>query len=393
MTYVGVDVAKKTHYACITSENNKVLTAPFAFDNDDVGYAKLRIAVEKFPKDEVVVGLESTSIYGENLIAFLARLGYQVALINPIETAGVRKSKIRKTKTDKIDSRNICEYLVKSEYRLLQLKELQMVSLRGLCRFLQSLKKTNARLKTQIVSYLDVTFPEYQTLFNPVHGKGSLAVLMEFPSAQAIAKANVLKLTNILREASNKCLGRARADELKALAKRSVAAPSFDLSFQIRTAIEQLRFVQSQIEDTKNRIAEMYDSMDSVIKTVPGIGPITGSMILSEIGDIKRFSKPRQLIAFAGLDPVVSQSGSFNAQSTRMSKRGSSTFRYALVTAAWQATLNSPYFAKYYEEKRAIKGRHYATLGHVAGKLVKVIFTMLKNDVPFNESKLCAEAA
>ena len=71
---------------------------------------------------------------------------------------------------------------------------------------------------------------------------------------------------------------------------------------------------------------------DSVIMTIPGIGYINGGMILGEIGDIHRFSNPNKLLAFAGLDPSVYQSGNFQAKTTRMSKRGSRVLRYALGT-------------------------------------------------------------
>jgi transposase len=100
----------------------------------------------------------------------------------------------------------------------------------------------------------------------------------------------------------------------------------------------------------------VFDTLGSVIATVPGIGAINGSMILSEIGDVTRFSNPGQLIAFAGLDPIVRQSGNFRAKTTRMSKRGSSVLRYALVNAAWNVSLNNATFKANYNEKFAQKG-------------------------------------
>ena len=384
MFYVGVDIAKNSHCACVTNDRQAVLTAPFFFSNDESGFAKFRNSFKKYPKNDVIVGLEATSVYGENLIAFLAELGYQVALINPIETASVRKTKIRNTKTDKIDAKLICRYLSKEEYRLIQPKELQTLQLRGLCRFRQTLKKSKTRLKTQLVSYLDVSFPEFHAAFSSIHGKGAYAVLSAFPSAQAIAKANISKLSNVLSTASRGRCGRSYADTLKALAKSSVASPNCDMSFQIKQTITQIQLIDSQLKDVEKHICKVFDEIDSVIRTVPGIGSINGSMILSEIGDIKRFSNPSQLIAFAGLDPVVRQSGNFRAKSTRMSKRGSGVLRYALINAAWNVSLNNATFKAYYTEKIAQKGRHYAALGHVAGKLTRVIFKMLKDNVAFN---------
>jgi transposase len=156
------------------------------------------------------------------------------------------------------------------------------------------------------------------------------------------------------------------------------------MGVQIRAVIPQIQLIESQLKDVEKRIAKIFNSLDSVIGTVPGIGAINGSMILSEIGDIARFSNPAQLIAFAGLDPITRQSGKFRAKSTRMSKRGSSTLRYALMNAAWNASLNNKTFGDYYNAKFAQKGRHYSALGHVAGKLTRVIFAMLKNDMAFD---------
>lgn len=118
--------------------------------------------------------------------------------------------------------------------------------------------------------------------------------------------------------------------------------------------------------------------------TIPGIGYINGGMILGEIGDIHRFSKPCQLLAYAGLDSSVKQSGNFNASHTRMSKRGSRVLRYTLINAAHDVVKNNSTFKVYFESKRAEGRTHYNALGHYAGKLVRVIFKMLTDDEAFN---------
>lgn len=269
MIYVGVDIAKNTHYACVMRDTKTVLTPPFAFQNDENGFAKFLDSFKKHPKKSVIVGLESTSIYGENLIAFLAEKGYSIALINPIETAVSRKRKIRNTKTDKIDCKVICNYLATEEYRLMQPKELELLNLRGLCRFRQTLKKSNARLKTQLVSYLDVCFPEFFKVFSSVHGKGAYAVLSEYPSAQDVEKANITKLSNILSSASRGKLGRFKAEQLKHLAKHSVAAKNSDMSFQLKNTIGQIRLIEIQLKNVEAAITKAFKDIGSVIGTIP----------------------------------------------------------------------------------------------------------------------------
>ena len=107
-------------------------------------------------------------------------------------------------------------------------------------------------------------------------------------------------------------------------------------------------------------------------------------MILGEIGNIHRFSSPGKLLAFADLDPSVYQSGNFQARRTKMSKRGSKVLRYALINAAHNVVKNNATFKAYYDVKMAEGQTHYNALGHCAGKLVRVIWKTMTNDLEFN---------
>lgn len=123
---------------------------------------------------------------------------------------------------------------------------------------------------------------------------------------------------------------------------------------------------------------------DNDVMAIPGIEYINGGMILGEIGDIHRFSKPCQLLAFARLDPSVYQSVYLNASHTRMSKRGSRVLRYALINAAHNVVKNNNTFKVYYNAKMAEGQNHYNALGHCADKLVRILFKILTDDVAFN---------
>ena len=131
-------------------------------------------------------------------------------------------------------------------------------------------------------------------------------------------------------------------------------------------------------------MAEFMTFHDSVIMTIPGIGYINNGIIVGKIGDIHRFSNPCKLLAFAGLDPSVYQSGNFQARRTRMSKRDSRVLRYALNNAAHNVVKNNATFKAYYNKKMAEGRTHYNALGHCADKLVRVIWKMLTDEVEFN---------
>ena len=129
---------------------------------------------------------------------------------------------------------------------------------------------------------------------------------------------------------------------------------------------------------------EIVKALGSVIMTIPGIRYVEAGMILGEIGDIHRFPDCSKLLAFAGLDPIIRQSGKFNANHTRMSKRGSRVLRYALVYSAHNVVKNNETFKKYYDLKCSQGRGHYAALGHCAGKLVRIIYKLLSENLPFD---------
>ena len=131
-------------------------------------------------------------------------------------------------------------------------------------------------------------------------------------------------------------------------------------------------------------MADIMKFNDSVIMTIPGIGYINSGMILGEIGNIHRFSSPCKLLAFAGLDPSVYQSGNFQARRTKMSKRGSKVLRYALINTAHNVVKNNATFKTYYDIKMMEGRTDYNALEHCAGKLVRVIWKMMTNDLEFN---------
>ena len=148
----------------------------------------------------------------------------------------------------------------------------------------------------------------------------------------------------------------------------------------------ELDDLEKQIKDIDLAIMTLMELLNSPILSIPGVGYTLGAMIISEIGDIKRFSNPSKLLAFAGLDPVVKQSGDFQASSMKISKRGSTYLRYAIYRVAFLIIYNNETFHNYYLEKRAQGKSHRSALGHVSNKLVRVIFKILTDETPFNLS-------
>ena len=386
MIYVGIDIAKLNHYASAIDSDGVVLIEPFEFLNDNAGFYTLLSKLNSFELDDIIIGLESTAHYGNNLVSFLVTKGLHVCVINPIQTATLRKNNIRKTKTDKVDTLVIAKAVALMDHpRFVTLYNIALMQLKNLGRFRMKLVKQRSRTKIQLTAYLDQVFPELQYFFKSgIHQKTVYAILKEAPSATRIASMHLTHLKNLLVSNSHGHFKKETALELRVLAQKSVGTADRSLSIQITQSIAQIELLDSQLDAVESEMKDIVTSLDSVIMTIPGIGPINGGMILGEIGDINRFSKPRKLLAFAGLDPSVYQSGNFIAKKTKMSKRGSSALRYALMNAAHNIVKYNQTFKEYYDSKRAEGRGHYNALGHCAGKLVRIIYKMLKDDVEFN---------
>lgn len=386
MIYVGIDIAKLNHFASAISSDGEILIEPFKFTNDGDGFQLLVSKLESLESDDIIIGLESTAHYGDNLVRYLVASCFKVCVLNPIKTSSMRKNNIRKTKTDKVDTYIIAKTLMMQDsFRFVSYYDLDLMDLKTLGRFRQKTIKQRTRLKIQLTSYVDQVFPELQYFFKSgLHQKSVYALLKEAPTPQDIASMHMTHLAHLLEASSHGHFKKEEAKELRVLAQKSVGTSDSALSIQITHSIAQIELLDSQLDRVESEMADIMKFNDSVIMTIPGIGYINGGMILGEIGNIHRFSNPSKLLAFAGLDPSVYQSGNFSAKHTRMSKRGSRILRYALMNAAHNVVKNNATFKTYYDAKMAEGRTHYNALGHCAGKLVRVIWKMLTDDVEFN---------
>lgn len=118
MIYVGIDIAKQNHFASIMNSDGEILVQPFPFTNDFAGFQKLHTHLDVYPKSDILIGMESTAHYAENLTCFLYTREFQVCIINPIQISVLRRSNIRKTKTDSADTYLIIKALSLNHYRL-----------------------------------------------------------------------------------------------------------------------------------------------------------------------------------------------------------------------------------------------------------------------------------
>ena len=386
MFYLGIDIGKKNHVASMLGEGEKKpLFKGFSFTNTTEGAERL---VARISPDagEVCVGMEATGHYWLALYSFLFDKGYTIHVINPIQTDGWRKGiEIRKRKTDDIDSVLIADLIRYGDFSETRLADESVQSLRTLSRFRTYLVDSISDLKRKAICVLDQVFPEYESLFSDIFGATSKELLLKYSSPAELENLSVKTLTEFLETASRKKCGEAKAAQIIHTAKHSFGVTHCrdTFSFQLRALLEQMRFIEKQVADTEAEISAIMEELNSPITTIPGIGPVLGAVILGEIGDISRFESPSKLVAYAGIDASVSQSGAFEATHNRMSKRGSPYLRRALFVASNVAVRFDPDLGAFYQRKRA-EGKHHSTcLGAVSRKLCYIIFKILSENRPY----------
>ena len=392
MIYVGIDVASKKHDCFIMRDTGEVFSKKaFTIKNDIEGYKKLHNSINQFvesTKDSNVrIGLESTGHYSKNILLYLIKQGFQATLINPILTNMDRKaSSVRKTKTDTIDAEAICKFLDKNrlDFKPYTLLSYHIDALKSLTRQRFSLVKQQTSQKIIFQRLINVIFPEFSGLFSSVYVESALNILYAYPTPRRLARAHVSSIDKLLHHNSS-----VTAAKIIEKAKNSIGQSEEYLGFELKHTIDMIRFYESQVEIYNKQIEHELSQIDygKIITSISGVGIITGAMIISEIGDINNFQTPYQLLAFAGLDPVVNQSGEFESSHNKPSKRGSKYLRWAIhqVSAGiwkWDKT-----FKEYYDKKIKEGKHHYVAIGHIDKKLVRVIFSLLKNKKSFIPQK------
>lgn len=391
MIYVGIDVAKDKHDCFAMNSDGEILIEKLTITNNLDGFETLYNSLMNFSDslDNIKVGLEATGHYSNNILNFLTEKGFNIYLINPLQTnLYVKGQSLRKTKTDKLDAHVIATMLVSDNLKPYIPVSYHISELKSLTRHRFRLVKENSKFKTSLVRLVDIVFPELPKIVSSVAQKSCLALLYELPSAKDIAECNLTHLTHLLSNNSYKHFGRDKAIQIRDLARNSIGLNSNSVSFELKQTISIIQFIQEQLDDVEKRIKEILKEINSPIRTIPGISFKTAGSILAEIGDISRFDSPAKLLAFAGLDPSMYQSGKFFSTHSVMVKRGSKYLRFALMTAARMVCLNDSTFNAFKDRKMA-EGKHYmVAMGHVAKKLVRVIYYLLKTNNVYQASKV-----
>lgn len=397
----GIDVSKRFSDMCVLSPQNDVLLRQKIYHD----ITSMKLAEEKLHEVESqcgtrpVVVMESTSHYHLILFQFFTDAGFEVVVVNPIQSGALKNINVRKVKNDRVDA-----YRIAMLYRLKVLRPSQIPTstlrgLRLLTRQRSELMDDVTRFKNRLTAHLDQIFPGYCEVFSDVGGVSSRAVLRRWPVPDMLLAVSMDEVAEFIGKAGNKGrkFGSEKAAKLRdaAMSARVIgvrSASNASLIVNMLDIIEGLLAAIQRVEDEIKALVKQEPGFDEDVQllcSIPGIGFNSAVVIVAEMGDISLFRKPKQLAAYFGLDPGERQSGTFKGRKNKLSKRGSPQVRAVLHMAAVSSvsrnrngTYKNPVLAGYYERKCMEKPKNVARVA-VMRKLSNIIYAVLRDCKPF----------
>ena len=397
--YVGIDVSSKSNVVYLMLPNGDK-HSNFSVANSHDGSTKLvkRIfsALVAESLDSVVIGLEATSVYGDNLVYFLredatlAQFDRKIHVLNPKQVSKFKESYNDLPKNDYMDSFVIADCLrfgrinkdvYLNDYRYIALQNLTRARYYAVCNLVKEKQR-----------FMNILFKKYSTMtqekvFHDTFSTTALAVYEEFDSAEALANMDLQELTDfIIEKGKNRFLDPdAVAKAIQKAARSSYRLPKTvndSVNQVLSISITSMKALESQIKEFDKAIAAQMELLPNVLTSVPGIGPVFSAGIVAEIGDINRFSSQAKLAKYAGLSWKQHQSGDFEAQNTHQIKSGNRFLKYYLCEAAFSLVRCDKEYSNFYHLKynEVNRYQHKRALALTARKFVRLVFALLKDN-------------
>ena len=392
---VGLDVAKGESQVQAFLDKSKPFGKSYSMKHTKeeldrfIGFLK---EMEGMTGQMPMVILESTGHYHSPVIQYLEEHGVLYILLNPIISYQAKRSSLRKVKTDAIDAYQLCVLYYKEDFEPHKNRGIQLLNLRNLSRQQEIVTNMYVEAKLQFHTILDQVFPEYRKVFGDLYSKVSLLMLKKYPTSEDVLAAGESKLAECVmefcpRRSSQWALGKAKKlmDSASRNPFQKVVYDSHLINLQMY--IELLFQYQTHLSELESRIVMMANELEEykVVQSIPGIGEKIAATIISEVGEIDRFSHPKKLVAFAGVDPRVYSSGKFTATTNRITKRGSSRLRHALYLAVLCGIRSSrnKKLKEFYDKKKSEGKPAKVAIVACINKLLHWIYALLNRKESF----------
>jgi transposase len=399
MFHLGIDVSKKScHYFLINPEGKKVKS--FSLDNTHDAFQNLLKRLEdlSIPKEDLLIGLEASGGFWENLYSHLKNNGLRVVLLNPYHTKKFREALAKKAKTDDIDALVIAQLLRTGEYVQSQVAEELIQSLRELTKLRYELMIERKNFQRQVFSLLSIIFPELEktALKNPF-SRASMAILQRFPTAKDLAQAKPKEIEKIVRSIQGNNFNTEEIEKLIQTAQASIYSGRAKeaRTTSLRILLRHVETLSSSIQELEAQIQEILSPHESKgsfpgenLLTIPGVGDKTLAAVLSYLGaNGYSFSSSTKAVGYVGYFPKIYQSGQTQRDNT-ICKRGPKLLRWALYMAAVASLKHNPEMRTLYHRKISQGKTEKQALICVGKKLLQVMLAMLRSGESYNPAKV-----
>lgn len=397
---VGIDIGSETHFArAFDWRNYEYTKKPFEFSNNKEGFQAFESWMEelsaKHGKTAVIPGMEPTGHYWFALGKFLQDNGMRPVHVNPHH---VKKSKElddnNPNKNDRKDPKTIAGLVNEGRFSYPYIPTGVYAEIRNLSNLRFQAQEELTRAKNRLARWFSIYFPEYKEVYRDIKAVSGRMVLQMAPLPEDIRKLGVEGVNRIWREAKLRGAGMKRAKTLVTAAEHSVGSKESPEAARI-----ELKILLHDIDEYASRVEELLCLLDAKLREIPyidklleikGIGKITVSGFIAEVGDIRRFDDPKQLQKLAGYAIVANESGKYKGES-RISYRGRKRLRYVLFEAALSLVARNPEFRKIYEYYRTRENhplKKMQSLVAVACKVIRVFYVMLTKGVDYDPEKM-----
>lgn len=397
---VGIDVGSETHYArAFDWRNYEYTKKPLEFSNTEAGFLTFKAwmgdLAEKHGKNVVIPGMEPTGHYWFALGKFLQDNGMKPVHVNPHH---VKKSKElddnSPSKNDRKDPKTIAALVNEGRFSYPYIPTGIYAEIRSLSNLRFQTQEELTRIKNRIARWFSIYFPEYKDVYGDVKAVSGRKVLQIAPLPEDIKKLGAEGVNQIWRDAKLRGAGMKRAKTLVSAAEHSVGSKEAPEAARI-----ELRHLLNDLDVYATRLDELLHRIEAILGEIPyvdklmeikGIGLITVSGFLAEVGDIKRFDNPKQLQKLAGYAIVADQSGKHNGES-RISYRGRKRLRYVLYEAAISVVGKNAEFREiheYYRTRKKNPLKKMQSVVAVACKIIRIFYAILTKGIAYNAEKV-----
>ena len=395
MNAVGIDVSKRKSTVAILRPGGEVVASPFDVPHLSGCFQPLIQHIRALNGQTRIV-MECTGRYYEPVARQLSQAGFFVCAVNPQIIHGFQGqgNPLRRVKTDKADSIKIARYTLDNWANLKQytLMDELRTQLKTMNRQFDFYMKHKTAMKNNLIGLIDLAYPGANTYFDsPAREDGSQKWVDFATTYWHVDCVRKLSLNAFVGHYQKWCKRRMynfskdKAEEIYGAAKELVPVlPKDDLTkLIVKQAIEQLNTASKTVEELRTLMNETASKLPEypVVMEMKGVGPSLGPQLMAEIGDVTRFTHKGAITAFAGVDPGVNESGTYEQKSVPISKRGSSSLRKTLFQVMDCLVKTKPQDDPVYafiDKKRAQGKPYYVYMTAGANKFLRIYYGRVK---------------